>query len=1213
MTERSLSAPPDLSVPPDQAQRRLALDPTRSILVQAPAGSGKTDLLTRRFLRLLAEVDDPSQIVAITFTRAAAAEMRNRILTELEKAAATPAPSPVDEFSMESLAHRALERSHRLGWNILEVSAQLRISTIDSFCGQVASRRPLLSTLGSGLEIRDNPVEFYRRAARATLMQLGTAKLAANTAELKNAIELLLVWRDNNWFEIEEHLVAMLAQRDRWMQDFVLDREQDWEQLRERLEQPFVRAIRKALAEADQLLARVPGAREEAIALAQFACANHPEGIHRELAEKSAFPSTPWESTEELEDAREAFQCLADLVLKSDGEIRESVDKRHGFPSGSKKEKLRLLALANDLVAIPGLQSSLHTVRALPPARYTDDEWQIVRAAFTLLHHAAAQLQVAFAEAGVTDFVEVAQAARQVLRDTDNQPTDAALAIADGIRHLLVDEFQDTSRRQHQLIASLVAAWPDPAGRTLFVVGDPMQSIYFFRDADAELFPRVQSIGLELPDGSCHPLTNVRLASNFRTAPELVAALNETFQAAFAANDGSGIEFNASEPARQAASSSGRRLELHVDFVPQRTWITADNPDSAQAQDDAADTRSVSQAAQIDQMVALIHAHLPRIEDARARKKRYRIAVLGRTKKSLVPVAQALREARIPFRAIELEPLAMRPEVLDALALARALYCIEDRVAWLGILRAPWCGLSLQDLHTLAGDGESLRRPIPELLRERANLLGNDSRIAINRLLKAMDAAPALRSALPASALGTWLEQVWLTLGGAACVDAQARANLDMLWRCLDHLPNGEPDLLGRGVTAALKDLNAQPDPAAAGDCGVQLMTIHKSKGLEFEVVIVPDLHARCGNHRRAMLSWLERGLAEPDHSGEITEFLIAPFQPKGSDRGKTKEWVDREYRERERQETRRIFYVAATRAREELHLFARAEYKRDTGELCTPQESLLSAAWPAFEEELRSRLATWHSDREEAEVEELAAGAENVLPLSAAPKHAIVRRLPVDFRPPDPLRQQSAQPRISGPGTAALFARHEGGMASRALGTAVHAMMEELARLRTLGTWDAARAGLAKAMPRIASHARSTGIDRNSAEQLAVQALDIALRASRDPVAEWILSPQPGAASEVRWTGMVNGEIHTVQVDRVFRAGTAPSSEGTDAWWIIDYKSAHPDALNDAEVLSRLRPLFAPQLGIYAGVLRGLHGSESVIRAGLYYPRLLAFDWWEL
>ncbi len=86
----------------------------------------------------------------------------------------------------------------------------------------------------------------------------------------------------------------------------------------------------------------------------------------------------------------------------------------------------------------------------------------------------------------------------------DGFPTEAALAVADGIRHLLVDEFQDTSRRQHQLLASLIAAWSDRTGRTCFAVGDPMQSIYFFREADAELFPRVRDIGLEIP--SADPL-----------------------------------------------------------------------------------------------------------------------------------------------------------------------------------------------------------------------------------------------------------------------------------------------------------------------------------------------------------------------------------------------------------------------------------------------------------------------------------------------------------------------------------------------------------------------------------------------------------------------------------------------------------------------------------------------------------------------------------
>ena len=135
--------------PPDQPQRDQALDPSRSILVQAPAGSGKTTLLTERFLTLLGEVDDPGQIVAITFTNAAAAEMRNRILDELRK----PEPS--------ALAQRALERSNALGWKLLDLPAQLRISTIDSFCRDLALQQPLLSGLGGGLDIAEQPDNLH--------------------------------------------------------------------------------------------------------------------------------------------------------------------------------------------------------------------------------------------------------------------------------------------------------------------------------------------------------------------------------------------------------------------------------------------------------------------------------------------------------------------------------------------------------------------------------------------------------------------------------------------------------------------------------------------------------------------------------------------------------------------------------------------------------------------------------------------------------------------------------------------------------------------------------------------------------------------------------------------------------------------------------------------------------------------------------------------
>ena len=239
---------PAKSLPPDQPQRNRALDPCRSNLVQAPAGSGKTDLLTRRFLRLLAEVDEPGQVVAITFTNAAAAAMRHRILAELEKAATTGSqPSAGDEFSMDALARRALERSHALGWKLLDLPAQLRICTIDSFCRDLALQQPLVSGLGGGLDIADQPDDLYRRAARQTLERIGQADPL-----LGQSIEALLLWRDNNWQEMEDLLIQMLAVRDHWMHDFVLDREPDPDALRQSLERPFANAVRQALTALDR-------------------------------------------------------------------------------------------------------------------------------------------------------------------------------------------------------------------------------------------------------------------------------------------------------------------------------------------------------------------------------------------------------------------------------------------------------------------------------------------------------------------------------------------------------------------------------------------------------------------------------------------------------------------------------------------------------------------------------------------------------------------------------------------------------------------------------------------------------------------------------------------------------------------------------------------------------------------------------------------------
>jgi ATP-dependent exoDNAse (exonuclease V) beta subunit len=269
-------------------------------------------------------------------------------------------------------------------------------------------------------------------------------------------------------------------------------------------------------------------------------------------------------------------------------------------------------------------------------------------------------------------------------------------------------------------------------------------------------------------------------------------------------------------------------------------------------------------------------------------------------------------------------------------------------------------------------------------------------------------------------------------------VDATAHANLDLFWSCLDRLLDGEPELLGPGFSAALDKLTALPDPGADSNFGVQLMTIHKSKGLEFEVVIVPELQAPAGRGKPRMLTWLERGLPEPGESGEITEFVVAPLQRKREGRSRAKEWVDRVYRERESQETRRILYVAATRAREELHFFARPACREKDGDLTLvePVNSLLATAWPALEDEVRARFEEWNTakaaseTRAEEEIESLAASSEgNLVEMPSPIRPTLLRRLPPGYRPlqtefPSQAATESA---VLGTGPAQLYLPRSG------------------------------------------------------------------------------------------------------------------------------------------------------------------------------------------
>ena len=256
----------------------------------------------------------------------------------------------------------------------------------------------------------------------------------------------------------------------------------------------------------------------------------------------------------------------------------------------------------------------------------------------------------------------------------------------------------------------------------------------------------------------------------------------------------------------------------------------------------------------------------------------------------------------------------------------------------------------------------------------------------------------------------------------------------------------------------------------------------------------------------------------------------------------------------------------------------------------------------------------------EEAEetIEAIAASGEDSLlqmpslDVPPDPRPIRMRRLPSSYQTASDELSFAAEEPLTGAGS--LYERHEGGLISRALGKAVHEILQHFAQLRVTETSQAAEAKLARLGPRITANLRASGIDASEAERIAAQALEIVLRAASDPQAQWILAPHADAASETRWTGVIAGSLRTVEVDRVFRAGPTPlATAGSDTWWIVDYKTAHGDSLDPQTALPELRRIFAPQIEAYAKVLRNLHGADAPVRGGLYYPRMTLFDWWEL
>jgi ATP-dependent helicase/nuclease subunit A len=1127
-------------VVPDLAQRGRALDPAQSFIVQAPAGSGKTELLIQRYLRLLACVDHPEEIVAVTFTRKAAGEMRERVLQAMDAARAGAAAQSAHEKLTMELAGAVLARDAAAGWQIADNPARLRIQTIDSLCASLTRQMPMLSRFGSQPESTEDADELYLEAARATVSAVESVDAIAQD------VERLLAHLDNDVARIETLLADMLRRRDHWLRH-VHGRE------RAGLEAALRNTRRAALQRVRSLFPAA--ATAEVLEIARYASANvAAAGINSYLIDLKYIFNLP----QAPDNNATAWLGLAELLLTNGGGWRRRYTVNEGFPAGDSKSakeaakrwKERALALTAGLADNDALRIALDEVRRLPPPTYSESQWEVLGAIMRLLPQAVAHLKLVFQSRGRVDFVEVAQGALRALGEAD-APTDLALALDYRIRHLLIDEFQDTSISQYELIARLTAGWEAGDGRTVFAVGDPMQSIYRFREAEVGLFLHARASGI----GGI-ALEPIALSANFRSQAGIVEWVNATFARVMPAREdvaAGAVPYTASVATRQMLAGSA--VSVHAFF---------DNDHAAEAQ-----------------RVAEI------VTQARADDTQGRIAILVRNRGHLRDIVPQLKAAGLRFRAIEIEELGHRPVVQDLLALTRALAHPADRLAWLALLRAPWCGLTLADLHALAGADHG--RCLWELMHDDAciDALSADGRVRLLRTREVLAASLAQRSRGP---LRARVAGAWYALGGPACVDDVT--DLEDAEIYFEYLGSHE-QAAAIADTAAFEEglakLYALPDLEA--DERLQIMTIHKAKGLEFDTVIVPGLGRAPRNSDKKLFLWMEQpGMQE----GDVPDLLLAPIHETGSDDDPIYAWLERLDAGKEGFEQGRLLYVAATRARSRLHLLGGTRLARDGDgavELKPPaQKTLLGKLWPVVESDyaLAAQRALQAAPPASQEAAAVIDQSLRRLPaawaLPAAPP-------PAAWTPPPDMARAHDEIEFSWAGETA---RH--------VGSVVHRWLQRIAE-DGLDGWDAARVvALQKAFR---EQLALRGVPRDEVADAAARVARAVTQTLADTRGRWLLGARQDARNEFRITAMREGRPVSLVIDRLFR-------DADGRRWIVDYKTSSHEGADIEGFLDRERERYAAQLARYAEAVPRAPGDAGRVMLGLYFPLLAGWREWE-
>ncbi len=852
----------------DEATQRqvAAADPAASTWVTANAGSGKTRVLTDRVARLLLQGCSPQRILCLTYTRAAAAEMQNRLFRRLGAWAMLPDDALRGELAQLGAAEvpdaAALAAARRLFAQAIETPGGLRIQTIHSFCAALLRRFPLEAGVSPRFQEADD------RAA-----ELLRADLVERLAEA------------------QPDLVAGVARHHSG---------EDFGALATRIAGARAAFDPRADAGAIRAALGLPEGLTAAGLVAQVRGLDGAEAIAAVLPALAASGPNDAKAAQKLAALREPWD-LAALVALEGVLLYASGEKANLAKVGALPTKAVRAALGPALAPFEALMGRVEAARPLRLALMAAERAEA-------LHAFAAAFLDAYAAAkaarGWLDFDDLIARARALMADPGVAQW-VLWRLDGGIDHILIDEAQDTGPAQWKVIEGLAqeilagegARGP---GRTVFVVGDRKQSIYSFQGADLAAFEAMQArFAAQLAHG--RGLQRVELEHSFRSSPAVLAAVDATFAAAGPAGVGGAVRHRAF-----LAERPGR-----VDLWP--AVVRDDAPEAAAWFDPVDLSRPADPAVRLAETIADTIAgwlaagtQVPTRDGTRPMRAGDVLILVRRRSALFAEIIRACKARGLPMAGADRLKLGAELAVKDIAALLAFLDTPDDDLSLAAALRSPLFGWTEGDLYDLA-------QPRPE-----GATLWQALRAGADRWAETLAVLRDLRDSADFLRPYDLIERILTRHDGRrrliARLGPEAEDGIDqLLAQALAFEAAEVPGLTAFLVWLTTDDIEARRQVDAASD-RIRVMTVHGAKGLESPVVILPD----CADpHRRDRdeIVTLEDGLPVWHPAGEEPPPAVAAAR---AARAKAAA-----------EEDRRLLYVAMTRAESWLVVAAAGKAER--------------------------------------------------------------------------------------------------------------------------------------------------------------------------------------------------------------------------------------------------------------------------------------------